>query len=119
MSEPTTCAPNCCESRLAALEKRVSRIRTGLLVALGVLLLLIGIQIGRGGERRAMRGPGAPVPMHAQPDRGMDGPMQGPRPMMGRPMRGERGPDQGPGRGPGGPRDDSSRRESAERPSRD
>jgi len=33
----------------------VCRIRTGLLIALGVLVLLIGIAIGKGGDRREMR----------------------------------------------------------------
>lgn len=100
MSESATCTTNCCEARLASLEKRVSRIRTGLLIALGVLVLLIGIQIGRGGENRARRGPGGPIPMNPQPGRAMIGPMQGPGPMMHRPMRGDQGSDQGAGRGP-------------------
>ena len=49
MSESTSAcnASMCCETRLASLEKRVSRIRTCLLIALGALILLIGIAIGK------------------------------------------------------------------------
>ena len=100
-----TCVTNCnactccCNERLKRLERRVCWIRTGLLIALGVLLLLIGIGIGKGGERRAearqrvagfvqrramMGGMGGP-----------GGPAMGPGPMarMGPGGNGDRGPE--------------------------
>lgn len=104
-SAPTHCASGaCCEARLARLEKRVCWMRTGLLIALGVLLLLLGIGIGRGGarEERRERVMGA---MHRRAMMRGDGPMQGPGPTMGgRPMRERGGPGPvGERRGPGGP----------------
>ena len=110
MSEPTPACNTsmCCETRLATLEKRVSRIRTCLLIALGVLILLIGIAIGKGGNRREMRGRAAAMMIHRGDMRPpMDAPIDGPRPMMrGGPDRGPDGPrDRGPNRGPDGPRD--------------
>lgn len=113
MSEATNtnaCACNascCCDGRLARLEKRVCWIRTGLLVALGVLLLLIGIGIGKGGAREEMREHAVGM-MHRRGMMRGAGPMGGPgMAMPERPMRGMRG-DMGPGprddrRGPGGP----------------
>ena len=68
-----------CVDRLARLERTVCRLRLWLLVALGVLILVVGIAIGAGGARReAMRGggpgrPGMPgpgpqaMPMHQGP----------------------------------------------------
>jgi len=116
MSETTTsnaCACNpscCCDGRLARLEKRVCWIRTGLLIALGVLLLLIGIGIGKGGAREQMRERAAGM-MHRRAMMRGAGPMGGPGMMMqGRPMGGMRG-DMGPGPrgdrpGPDGPEGD-------------
>lgn len=103
----------CCDARLKSLERRVCRIRTGLLVALGVLILLIGIAIGKGGDRReAMRDRAATFAQRRGMMRGLDMPGMGPGPMRGRTApgaRGDRGPDQGPDRGPEGPRDDGRR----------
>jgi len=90
----------CCETRLASLEKRVSRIRTCLLIALGALILLIGIAIGKGGDRREMRGRAAAMMMrHGEMRPPMGAGFDGPRPAMRGMMRG------GPDRGPDGPRD--------------
>lgn len=110
MSQVTTsnacvCTPGCCcDARLARLEKRVRWIRTGLLIALGVLILFIGIAIGHGGPRPGMRGPRAAMMMRGermQPPMVM--PNAGPGP-MGRDMRG------GPDRGPDGPREGGPRK---------
>ena len=91
------CAAACrcdCPARLAKLEKTVHRIRLWLFVALGFLILLIGIGIGKDEARKmAMRqGPQGPAPQ------------QGPGPMMGQPgpqgppvMQGPGGPQPGPG----------------------
>jgi hypothetical protein len=103
----------CCEGRLARLEKRVCWIRTGLLIALGVLLVLIGIGIGKGGAREEMRERAVGM-MHRRAMMRGPGPMGGPGPMMGgRPMPGMRGdmgpgprPDRGPGEHEDGPDDD-------------
>ncbi|MBM4007493.1 MAG: hypothetical protein FJ292_08070 [Planctomycetes bacterium] len=111
---PACNASICCENRLATLEKRVSRIRTGLLIALGALLLLIGIAIGKGGDRREMRGRAAAMMMQRSDMRPpMGPPSDGPGPMMqgmsrGGPDRGpdgsrDGGPERGPKNGPGRP----------------
>ena len=107
MSETTACnSCNCCEARLACLEKRVRWMRTGLLIALGVLILLIGIAIGKGGDRREMRGRMAAMMMQRDGMRPpMGAPNDGPRPMARGGMRG------GPDRGPDGPRDGGPRRD--------
>lgn len=105
------CSASCCPSpcccpcapRIAKLEKTVCRIRLWLFVALGFLVLLIGIAIGSGGARkemmehaRAMRGGPGPAPMAAPM------PMQPPAPPQGGPrMDGGRGPGPGPGMGMG------------------
>ena len=81
---PSACASCPCADRLAKLERTVGRLRLWLLVALGVLILLIGIAIGAGGARRegmhpadvAHAMPHAPGPHGAAPM----GP-QGPGPM--------------------------------------
>ena len=98
---PTTCNASacCCDERLKRLEKRVCRIRTGLLVALGFLLLLIGIAIGKGGERREElreRAGGMELRRGMAPRMG-PGPMPGSR---GGPMPGRMGPGPGANRGP-------------------
>jgi hypothetical protein len=85
----------CCETRLATLEKRVSRIRTCLLIALSLLILLIGIAIGKGGDRRETRGRAATMmtrrgDMRPPMGAGIDGPRDG-------------GPDRRPKEGPGRP----------------
>jgi hypothetical protein len=100
-----------CAGRLAKVERTVCRIRFWLFVSLGVLILLIGIALGRGGAMKEMQERGrarqdapraaAPMPpgMQAGP---MAGPMMqgGPRgPMKDRDAR--RAPRDG--RGPGGP----------------
>ena len=90
------CPPGCCPSpcccpcapRIAKLEKTVCRIRTGLLIALGVLVLLIGIAIGKGGDRREMREEFRVIERHGPGP--MGGPMHGP--MGGGPRR-DRGDD--------------------------
>ena len=101
------CPPGCCPcaTRLAKLEKTVCRIRTGLLIALGVLILLIGIAIGKSGGPR----PGSHEEFRVI-ERHVQGPMGGPGPMM-HPQAG--GPGHGPGPGPGarGPMDDGPRRD--------
>jgi hypothetical protein len=66
----------------------VCRIRTGLLIALGVLVLLIGIAIGKGGDRREMREEYRVIERHGPGP--MGGPMHGP--MGGGPRR-DRGDD--------------------------
>ena len=131
MSESTSAcnASMCCETRLASLEKRVSRIRTCLLIALGALILLIGIAIGKGGDRREMRGRAAAMMMRQGEMRlPMGAPIDGPRPMMrgmmhGGPDRGPDGPRDGrPNRGPDGPRDggpDRGPKDGPGRPDRD
>ena len=101
-----------CAARLAKVERTVCRIRLWLFVSLGVLILLIGIALGRGGAMKEMRerargpqdGPRAAAPLPPGPM--MQG---GPRgPMMDRDsrraQRDGRGPGPGPrdGRGPGG-----------------
>ncbi len=93
-STPACNTSMCCETRLATLEKRVSR--------------MIGIAIGKGGNRREMRGRAAAMMIHRGDMRPpMGAPIDGPRPMMrGGPDRGPDGPrDRGPNRGPDGPRD--------------
>ena len=95
-----------CADRLARVERTVCRIRLWLFVALGVLILLIGIALGRGGAMKEMQermrgrqdGPRAAAPL---PPR-----MQGPPPAM------QGGPGQDPregrrprGRGRGSDRD--------------
>lgn len=102
-----------CAARLAKVERTVCRIRFWLFVSLGVLILLIGIALGRGGamkeirERMGNRGP-APMAAPMPPQRGpmMGGEPRGPRDDR-RGPRGGRGPDGGPGprQGPGGPPD--------------
>ena len=127
MSESTSAcnASMCCETRLASLEKRVSRIRTCLLIALGALILLIGIAIGKGGDRREMRGRAAAMMMRQGEMRPpMGAPVDGPRPAMrGGPDRGPDGPRDGrPNRGPDGPRDggpDRGPKDGPGRPDRD
>lgn len=100
-SNESCCAAACrcdCPARLAKLEKTVHRIRLWLFIALGFLILLIGIGIGKDEARKmAMRQAhqGQPGPM---PQQG-PGPQPGPGP-MGQP--GRQGPpmqDQGPRRG--------------------
>jgi len=95
---PSACAPCPCADRLAKVERTVGRLRTWLLVALGVLILVIGIAIGAGGARDEMRRaeaargmPQAPGPQGQAPMPPQQGPMGGP---MGAP------PD-APGRGRG------------------
>ncbi len=112
-----------CAARLAKVERTVCRIRFWLFVSLGVLILLIGIALGRGGAMKEIQerargrqdGPraAAPLPPGMQgPPAMQGGPMMqgGPRgPMMDRdarrPQRDGRGPGPGPrdGRRPGGP----------------
>jgi hypothetical protein len=108
MSETAACnAAHCCETRLACLEKRVRWMRAGLLVALGVLILLIGIHIGRGPAGGPMRGPMGAMKMrraHVMMGEGMPGPMGGP--MHGAPDRGPDGSREG-GQRRGGPGKDS------------
>jgi hypothetical protein len=113
MSETTACNNcNCCDARLTCLEKRVRWIRTGLLIALGVLILLIGIHIGRGPGGGPVRGPmGAMKMRRAHAMMGPGAGMPGPGPMAG-PMRG------GPDRGPDGPRDGGPRRDGKGGPGR-
>jgi hypothetical protein len=94
-----------CAARLAKVERTVCRIRFWLFVSLGVLILLIGIALGRGGAMKEMQermrgrqdGPRAAAPMPPgmqgppamQP--GPRGPAQpGPR---ARPRDGDRGRD--------------------------
>lgn len=101
---PTTCNASacCCDARLKSLEKRVCRIRTWLFIALGVLILLVGIAIGKGGERREEmreRVAGFVQRRAMMPRGGMPG--MGPGPMPGR-----MGPGPGADRGPGGDDDD-------------
>lgn len=97
----------CCDARLKCLERRVCRIRTGLFIALGVLLLIIGIAIGKGGERREeMRERMAGfVQRRAMMAPGM--PNMGPGPMPGR-----MGPGPGPGANRGPDADDDDDHES-------
>ncbi len=96
---PMACAACPCADRLAKVERTVGRLRLWLLVALGVLILLIGIAIGAGGARDDMRraeaargmpqGPG-PMPPHQgpmEPGAGPQGPMA--------PPQGGWGPDAG------------------------
>jgi len=83
---PSACAPCPCADRLAKVERTVGRIRTWLLVALGVLILVIGIAIGAGGARDEMR--------RAEAMRGM--PPQGPGP-QGQAPQGPMAPPQGGG----------------------
>lgn len=94
---PCNAAACCCDARLKSLERRVGWIRTGLLVALGVLLLLIGIGIGKGDDRReAMRERAAAFMQRRDMMRGMGAPNMGPGPArdgMGPGPRGDRGPD--------------------------
>ena len=109
----------CCDARLKCLEKRVRWIRAGLLIALGVLLLLIGIGIGKGGDRRqAMRERAQGFVQRRGMMRGMGGPHMmmgggmGPGAMgerMGPGPRGGRGADRGPGDEGDGPRDGDRR----------
>lgn len=82
---PSACASCPCAERLARVERTVGRLRTWLLVALGVLILVIGIAIGAGGARDEMRRADA---AHAMPRAQGPGP-QGP---MGPPQGGP-GPD--------------------------
>lgn len=112
------CSASCCPSpcacpcapRIAKLEKTVCRIRLWLFVALGFLILLVGIAIGSGGARkemeeraREMRGGRGPAPMAAPvPMQPQGPPMGGPR------MDGGRGPGPGMGQG-GGPGPDDRR----------
>ena len=107
----TACTTNCnasaccCDARLKRLERRVCWIRTGLLIALGVLLLLIGIGIGKGGDRReAMRDRAAAMMQRRGMMRGMGAPNMGPGPMA-PPMHDRMGPGPRGDRGPDGPRD--------------
>ncbi|MBU3728244.1 MAG: hypothetical protein FGM37_03215 [Phycisphaerales bacterium] len=89
-----------CADRLAKVERTVCRIRLWLFVALGVLVLLIGIALGRGGAMKEMQergrarqdGPRAAAPLPP----GMQA-WPGPGP------REDRGPR---GRARGGDRDD-------------
>ena len=106
---PSACASCPCADRLARVERTVGRLRLWLLVALGVLILLIGIGIGADGARRdAMhRAEAAHAMPHAMP-LPPQGPMgsgphgaapmgpQGPGPMGQR--QDGRGPDARPGR---------------------
>ena len=115
MSETTPAcnASTCCETRLATLERRVSRIRTCLLIALGLLILLIGIAIGKGGDQRETRGRAAAMKMQRDDMRPWMGPPNdGQRPMARGAMRG------GPDRGPDGPRDGEPDRGSRNGPDR-
>ena len=95
-SNESCCKAACgcdCPARLAKLEKTVHRIRLWLFVALGFLILLIGIGIGKDEARKmAMRqgpmpqgpGPQGPGPGNgpmAQP--GPQGPPMGQPPMQG------------------------------------
>lgn len=82
---PMACAACPCAERLAKVERTVGRLRLWLLVALGVLILLIGIAIGAGGARDEMR--------RAEASRGMP---QGPGPQGQAPMPPDRGPMGGP-----------------------
>ena len=88
-SNESCCAAACrcdCPARLAKLEKTVHRIRLWLFIALGFLILLIGIGIGKDQARKmAMRQ--GPMPQQGPGPMGQPGP-QGP------PMQ-----DQGPRRG--------------------
>ena len=85
-SNESCCAAACrceCPARLAKLEKTVHRIRLWLFIALGFLILLIGIGIGKDQARKmAMRQPGpqGPVPQQGPGPMGQQGPpmMQGP-----------------------------------------
>lgn len=99
MSNESCCKSACgcdCPARLAKLEKTVHRIRLWLFIALGVLILLVGIGIGKDQARQqAMRaahagpmpqgpGPQGPGPGNgpmAQP--GPQGPPMGQPPMQG------------------------------------
>lgn len=81
-----------CPARLAKLERTVHRIRLWLFIALGFLILLIGIGIGKDqarkmGMRQAHQAPQGPMPQQGPGPMGQPGP-QGP------PMQ-----DQGPRRG--------------------
>ncbi len=108
---PTTTSTSCCTgdastcpcaARLAKVERTVCRIRFWLFVSLGVLILLIGIALGRGGAMKEMRerargpqdGPRAAAPLAPA--------MRPPPAMQGGPMtdRDARRP-QREGRGPG------------------
>ena len=91
-----------CAARLAKVERTVCRIRFWLFVSLGVLVLLIGISLGRGGAMKEMQerargrqdGPraAAPLPPGMRPPPAMQG-----GPMMDRDSR----RPQRDGRGPG------------------
>ncbi len=100
---PSACASCPCADRLARVERTVGRLRLWLLVALGVLILLIGIGIGADGARReAMhRAEAAHAMPHAAPlpPQGPMGP-QGAIPPQGPmgPRQDGRGPDARPGR---------------------
>jgi len=118
------CCNCCCADRLARLEKRVCWMRWILIVVGAFVLLLVGISIGKGGEKTEMRreaimhmrggmGPRMTMMRGMPMMRGMQGPdgMRGPDGPRGDdrgpdgPRGGNRGPD-GPrdgGRGPGGP----------------
>jgi len=84
-----------CAERLAKVERTVCRIRFWLFVSLGVLILLIGIALGRGGAMKEMQrraggqpqGPGVAAPM---PPGMQGGPMMQPGPGR-RPRDGGRG----------------------------
>jgi hypothetical protein len=86
-----------CAARLAKVERTVCRIRFWLFVSLGVLILLIGIALGRGGAMKEMQermrgrqdGPRAAAPM---PPGMKGGPMMQPGPGR-RPRDGGRGDD--------------------------
>ncbi len=86
-----------CAARLAKVERTVCRIRFWLFVSLGVLILLIGISLGRGGAMKEMQermrgrqdGPRAAAPM---PPGMQGGPMMQPGPGR-RPRDGGRGDD--------------------------
>lgn len=124
-----SCCQNCpCPGRLSKLEKTVGRIRLWLFIALGVLILLVGIAIGRHHMGRDMHqgGPRGDGPREGGPREGgpreggprVGGPQGGPMggrmggPGMGGPQRGQMGgqmggpmgrsPMAGPGPGAGG-----------------
>lgn len=80
----SACASCPCAERLAKVERTVGRLRTWLLVALGVLILMIGIAIGAGGARGEMH--------RAEAARGMPPQGPGPGPQGQAPMPPHQGP---------------------------
>ncbi|MEI6475354.1 MAG: hypothetical protein WCO75_08165 [Planctomycetota bacterium] len=107
-SSASCCASNCCcpcEGRIKKLEKTVCRIRFWLFISLGVLILLIGIAIGKGNGHDRDGGDGRREEIRRVEI--MGGAMPGDR-MMGAPMMGggpERRPNMGgEGRGEDAPK---------------